>query len=699
MKTSKGFEDWLKRNLPSSAKNYLYGFNSINRLIDKLGYDSLYENMSLSEFDNVKHILSNSPQFIDMNKKGNNMYSATMTNFRLFLETSDTNTRIPNLVKPFEEFGWRWATTGIVSYLNEPKYLKCVLDSILINGNGKDNQTIEFKNLVQKIGENKYNLAETDAKKISKLDNTDQVKNIIENSANYWYNLGLLKNTGRSAEVSEIGIKYSKGEISDLDFVKFTIENYNIPSNTYPPDERSKFETFKIKIRPLKIIIDILIALQSYENNNYLVKEDLSNIIVPLSIEYGEDNIDIFVYHILNHRINPNQYSFPDCISHYTDDKGIRMLNEYLYFLECYGILTSDSNTANSNGKKYYLNSNLINEIGYNLTKFECKGFNKIYYGPPGTGKSHRIKKYLKDKGIDKDHYTRITFHPDYDYASFVGAYKPNMIECEESKVSDEREIENKKNTTIQYSFVPQVFTNIYLKASQKPNEDFYLVIEEINRGNCAEIFGDLFQLLDRDPEYDIEPSQELYSYIKKVNSSALIDGKMRLPDNLYILASMNTSDQSLFPMDSAFKRRWDWEYVKIDYNCTESNFIINVSNTSNYRWLDFLKAINDVIFETTKSEDKQIGNWFVKGEKVEDNIYHKGIITRDKFINKVVFYLWNDIFKDEMNDLFKDKDGNDINLSHFFQSEEELKKGNEDLLETLLGNNLKLIPLTIDTE
>lgn len=252
------------------------------------------------------------------------------------------------------------------------------------------------------------------------------------------------------------------------------------------------------------------------------------------------------------------------------------------------------------------------------------------------------------------------------------------------------------KPSRIQYSFVPQIFTNMYLKAFNAPKEDFYLIIEEINRGNCAEIFGDIFQLLDRNPEYDIEPSQELFSYITEQNPKALIEGKMRMPSNLYIIASMNTSDQSLFPMDSAFKRRWEWEYVKIDYKCTNSDFVINLKDNIFYSWLEFLKAVNEVVFDTTKSEDKQIGNWFLKGEIAGEGnkVHRKGIISRESFINKVVFYLWNDVFKDEMNDLFKNREGSDINLSHFFQFEEEINAEKEDLLETFLRNNLNLTPI-----
>src|SRR5690606_39161940 len=232
-------------------------------------------------------------------------------------------------------------------------------------------------------------------------------------------------------------------------------------------------------------------------------------------------------------------------------------------------------------------------------------GFNRIYFGPPGTGKSYAIKEELKKLGANADNYSRVTFHPDYDYHSFVGGYKPFTDAEDDDK--------------IKYKFVPQIFTNLYVKAWSNTSEDYYLVIEEINRGNCAEIFGDIFQLLDRNPEYNIEPSTELRAYLEerenelnkdKTEDEAkvklLYDGKLKMPSNLSIIASMNTSDQSLYPMDSAFKRRWDWHYVPIDLKCTESNFTIKIDDVHQYSWLEFLVKVNDKIYSVTKSEDKQ---------------------------------------------------------------------------------------------
>ena len=381
---------------------------------------------------------------------------------------------------------------------------------------------------------------------------------------------------------------------------------------------------------------------------------------------------------------------------------------------------------VNPNEIFYYMDRNDKKSFFDNFTKNNRNNspspLQTIFYGTPGSGKSHKVKELVKESYFDEQEQEnfvfRTTFHPDSDYASFVGCYKPNSKNKSllngnnytESQLLarffDSKEGDNKKarylyeylinivdirnlnldaniiaeklkekgfdktayvgeancmyhiynwlkedgyliDSKISYEFCPQAFTKAYVKAWQNPGEPVYLIIEEINRGNCAQIFGDLFQLLDRKDgvsEYPIDADNDLKDYLEKelgVGHNGIANGKLRLPSNLNILATMNTSDQSLFPMDSAFKRRWDWECVPVDYeNVDSAKFVINIDG-KDYLWHDFLKNVNARIKKATDSEDKQMGNFFITEN-----------VTENQFVNKVMFYLWNDICKEEFGSL-----------------------------------------------
>ena len=294
-----------------------------------------------------------------------------------------------------------------------------------------------------------------------------------------------------------------------------------------------------------------------------------------------------------------------------------------------------------------------------------------IYYGAPGTGKSHTIKKE-EDEG--KITCIRTTFHPDSDYATFVGCYKPHKI---------------KDSQCLTYEFVEQAFLEAYKQAWMNPEKEIALVIEEINRGNCAQVFGDIFQLLDRSDDgwstYPIKADADIAEHLKELripgyaasmNKRFGLDkegkdrypdrdwfGFMALPPNMSILATMNTSDQSLFPIDSAFKRRWDWKYIKIKKGKKENgeelgwNIQIKDANgepvkiideNTTLSWWNFIQKVNEIIASMTSSADKQLGYFFCKpSEKANETDEKPTIITADTLVGKVIFYLWNDVFKD----------------------------------------------------
>ena len=287
------------------------------------------------------------------------------------------------------------------------------------------------------------------------------------------------------------------------------------------------------------------------------------------------------------------------------------------------------------------------------LHEDSIKSLQQIFYGAPGTGKSHKIKNDENVKEADKKNLVlRTTFHPDSDYSTFVGAYKPTMKESYITKDGV-----TTKEEKIIYTFCPQAFTNAYVEA-WNTEEEVYLVIEEINRGNCAQIFGDLFQLLDRKngvSKYPVEADADLQSYLNKalaktsrtdIPDDVKSGKKLMLPSNLYIWATMNTSDQSLFPIDSAFKRRWDWKYIKIkegrDENGNKLDWKVDVKMDEvgeQLSWWDFIQKINEIIASMTSSADKQLGYFFCCAKD--------GVIDEETFVSKVIFYLWNDVFKD----------------------------------------------------
>ena len=351
----------------------------------------------------------------------------------------------------------------------------------------------------------------------------------------------------------------------------------------------------------------------------------------------------------------------------------------------------------------------------------------------------------------------RTTFHPDSDYSTFVGAYKPNMksseriyspeeltIKLKEIKTTgttypchkfaakyweslkdltpdsikqilnacgftDNYSVEigkgvaigqeylnNPEDGKIIYTFCPQAFTNAYVEA-WNTEEEVYLVIEEINRGNCAQIFGDLFQLLDRKngvSEYPVEADADLQSYLNKalakttrtdIPDDVKSGKKLMLPSNLYIWATMNTSDQSLFPIDSAFKRRWEWKYIKIkegrDENGNKLDWKVDVKmdEAGNLLpWWEFIQKINEIIATMTSSADKQLGFFFCCAKD--------GVIDEEAFVSKVIFYLWNDVFKDysfEDASLFRytDSDGKEKDLTFPDFYDEDGEKVNTERL------------------
>lgn len=249
--------------------------------------------------------------------------------------------------------------------------------------------------------------------------------------------------------------------------------------------------------------------------------------------------------------------------------------------------------------------------------------------------------KYIKTKKQEKIKYLeRVTFHPNYSYAQFVGTYKPVQDTADE--------------TQIKYEYVPGPFMRIYTAAKKNTSQNFLLLIEEINRANVAAVFGDVFQLLDRDEngnsEYPIAVSEDIKKYLAK---NGIHEDELKIPSNMYIWATMNSADQGVFPMDTAFKRRWEFEYIGIDENEDKvKGYEIPISATKKVNWNDLRKAINNKLITLGINEDKLFGPFFLS-KIVLDSDFDKGMDFVKLFESKVLMYLFEDAAKMKAKQLF----------------------------------------------
>jgi hypothetical protein len=309
--------------------------------------------------------------------------------------------------------------------------------------------------------------------------------------------------------------------------------------------------------------------------------------------------------------------------------------------------------------KEVFVDNETLQTIDYTFTPTPLNatgiGDNVVMYGPPGTSKSFKV-----NARVGTSQHFRTQFHPEYTHADFVGAYRP-VVGAEQKTTDtiishDGQPIARPVNY---FEFVPGPFVAALAAAyaaidkapAGSPPERVYLVVEEINRGDCAAIFGDVFQLLDRDPfregrsEYGMFAKPEIRDYLTKAGSNWNIagDGRIYIPPNMTIYATMNTCDQALFPMDSAFKRRWDWLYCPVDEEDVLAStggirpFIREPGATRSLDWISTLKHINERI-RVSELEDKQIGPWFAR--PLSD-----GEVPWTTIVNKVLFYLWHDVF------------------------------------------------------
>ena len=348
-------------------------------------------------------------------------------------------------------------------------------------------------------------------------------------------------------------------------------------------------------------------------------------------------------------------------IWHSPFDESDRLPEDEGYLTSCYEIKKPENLLFLY--KKYYEFQNsgksvnidnmfipIIFQTGYQ-SSFER---NRIIFGAPGTGKSFKLNCEKDALLADGGEYERVTFHPDYSYANFVGTYKP--VPCKDSDGKD----------AITYSYVPGPFMRTYVKAIKNGRTDapkpFLLVIEEINRANVAAVFGDVFQLLDRGDdevsEYPIQASEDIKRYLAgELGGNPDDYSEIRIPDNMFIWATMNSADQGVFPMDTAFKRRWDFTYLGIDDS--EAGIVGKkvILGEGEYRriveWNVLRKAINNELLTYKVNEDKLMGPYFISKKNLpESEMIDPTVFTRI-FKNKVIMYLFDDAAKQKRITLF----------------------------------------------
>lgn len=406
------------------------------------------------------------------------------------------------------------------------------------------------------------------------------------------------------------------------------------------------------------VFADIMSSLEevTFGRNNFACSTSDSDIepmsvFVRASIELNGISNEEFAYLIFSISDSCKQYTdtIREISAFRDDDRSFELSQDAqkytdpkpLIFLEEIGFLESEANGRKKFRKiskeilsRYY--NRLRNLKIYNIDKDRdadvdksystlCdKPFNRILFGAPGTGKSDKLKKEVEGF-VSPTNYERVTFYPDYTYSQFVGAYKP---------ITDGGEIK--------YKFVLGPFGRILREAYAKPEENFVLVIEEINRAKAAAVFGDVFQLLDREQNgestYDIQISDEFKKEL------GIEHNRIKLPNNLYIWATMNSADQGVFPLDSAFKRRWSFEYINVDNDKNKiADWTIKIKDQI-YKWDDLRCAINKVLSTNFGvNEDKLLGAFFLKQNE----------LNKDSFKSKVLMYLFEDVVRTRRSDFF----------------------------------------------
>lgn len=480
------------------------------------------------------------------------------------------------------------------------------------------------------------NLKRQDLKELCEKDYSGQKETIFSYSET-WFNTSLpallklsLIGEQKYLYLSDIGEELFLGKVSFKKIIKRQILEYQY-YNPFTSSGRGKVE--KNSIFPYWLILKFLYCL------SYINEIEAKYIILKIG-DYSEDNFDENKSLIINSRKTKNQEEF-FLEKAITKTEKVKAWQYERNILEWTGLCLSSKDkkleiieSKKEEVKKIVSKVPLYEEFDKNTwvlkkgrkfnQNFELTNFNHLIFGSPGTGKSYLLEEKRK-LYFDDNHFERVTFYDGYTYGQFVGSYKPKV-----------KEVEGKKDI-ITYEYVPGPFMKMLVKALKKENRNqkFLVLIEELNRAKADSVFGDIFQLLDRnndgESKYRIAISEDQEAYLKE---QGLELEKLYIPNNLYIWATMNSADQGVYPLDTAFKRRWTYKYLTLNENEEYfgslngkkeekyKNYKINIGNDEGVEWNKLRRKINEIVSEGNASEDRMLAPFFLVPEdfkKIKD--------------------------------------------------------------------------------
>jgi hypothetical protein len=556
------FIAWLEANKPKSARHYTSGYNTINNILKENGFTLLETWNTQNYVNNFERIIS-IEEFKNLNSTGNNILTATLSNFKKFIFNMTSTYAIPPQI-PFTEFKWRWAVTTPSESINSEDILFGVL-KILVKHNGKRHATQEFKDDLLKL-QNDTN-SSIDLAKIDR----DLNKNIIENSGQYWKALGLLNSTNDGTiSVTEIGLGIVNGSVSKEDYIKYLYDNFNLPNQNI--ESETVIQTYRnanIRVYPIKIIFQVLYSItKSIQSPSewYLTPDELKDIVVPLSV-YPELEYESYAEYVLSNR--KDKYLFTAWPNVTPGDNDFRMLKEYLIFLSNFGYI--DLVELKDKSKRYYINEQTLNIINGNLSQtnhkqtkpvstnqisFDSKTFEThtkkaglifssqliqrfvaslctkpfvICSGLSGSGKTKLAQAFVQWICQSDKQYKIIPVGADWTNREPLLGY-PNGLDPKSYVTPDSGALQ------------------LILESSKEENQNkpYFMILDEMNLSHVERYFADFLSIMESKEKLKLYSGEKRYSQYAKENEydeKDFIPYEIQWPNNLFIIGTVNIDE------------------------------------------------------------------------------------------------------------------------------------------------------------